>query len=99
MGQAQGAFLMTAIETLKSLHDQSVERGETMLAFLLDLAKTEAEDQARQAGLDAHTRTVLRQTSIIGFLGHVGSTPPQAAPVSRLKRSNGDAGRARRPSG
>jgi hypothetical protein len=74
---------MTTIEILQRLHDESAERGETMLAFLLDLAKTEAEDQVRQAGLDAEMRTALRDTSIIGFLSDVGGTPPQAAPARR----------------
>lgn len=78
---------MTTIDILQRLHDESAERGETMLAFLLDLAKTEAEDQVRQAGLEAETRTALRDTSIVGFLTDVGGTPPQAIPVRGRKRA------------
>ena len=83
MGQAPAEYLPTVIATLQNLQDESAERHETMLAFLLDLARTEAEDRLRQAGLDADTRAALRDTSTIGFLTDIGSTPPEPRQVQR----------------
>ena len=97
MAQAPAEFLPTVIAILQRLQDESAERQETMLAFLLDLARTEAEDRLRQAGLDSDMRTALRNTSTIGFLTDVGGTPPpQAVPVRRRKGSVGSTGRGPR---
>jgi hypothetical protein len=73
-------FLSNVISTLGRLQGDSAEHGETMLAFLLDLAKTEAEDRLRQAGLDADMRATLRDTSTVGFLGDIGR--PRETPAS-----------------
>jgi hypothetical protein len=42
-------FLHSMIEILNRLHDTSVERGEPLLASVLAIAKSEAEDALRHA--------------------------------------------------
>ena len=62
----QSEFLPTVIGILGELHQSTAERGQATLSLLIDLAKTEAEDALRQAGVDAEMRATLRGTSIVG---------------------------------
>jgi hypothetical protein len=66
MSSSSSEFLPSVIGILQELHATSSERGQTMLAFLLDLARTEAEDELRQAGLEAGIKSTLRETSTVG---------------------------------
>ena len=40
-------FLRVAIQAIDRIREKSIERGHLMLASLLDMAKTEAEDELR----------------------------------------------------
>jgi hypothetical protein len=93
MVQAPVEFLPSVIAVLQRLHDESAERNESMLAFLLDLARTEAEDRLRQAGLDEDLRSTLRATSTIGFLSRMGETAPAGPPPARRRKRKLSGGR------
>jgi hypothetical protein len=93
MVQAPVEFLPSVIAVLQQLQEESAERNESMLAFLLDLAKTEAEDRLRQAGLDDDLRSTLKATSTIGFLSRARETPPAAPPPSRRRKGKVNGGR------
>ena len=95
MGQASADFLPNVIALLRRLQEQSVEQNESMLAFLLDLARTEAEDRLRQDGLDAEMRLALQATSTVGFLASRQAEPPRP-PTRRKKPLSGAAGRGPR---
>ena len=69
-------FLPTVIGVLDRLHDKTAERGNSMLSFLLGLARTEAEDEMRSAIAHTDRRAVLRDTSC------ENSWRPTAAPES-----------------
>lgn len=56
-------FLSALIGILDRLHGKSAERGDSMLTFLLGLAKTEAEDELKSAVAQANRRATLRDTS------------------------------------
>ncbi len=56
-------FLPTVIGILEQLRASSAENGAANLAFLLDLAKTEAEDELRTAKAQADLRATLKETS------------------------------------
>jgi hypothetical protein len=62
----QSEFLPAVIGILDRLHQSTAEQGQATLSLLIDLAKTEAEDALRQAGIDAEMRATLRATSTIG---------------------------------
>jgi hypothetical protein len=52
-------FLPTAIGILTRLQAITVQRGRTNLAFLLDLARTEAEDELRYDRAEAELKSTL----------------------------------------
>jgi len=56
-------FLPKLIGILENLSAASAEIGAANLAFLLDLAKTEAEDELRTGQAQAEIRTTLKETS------------------------------------
>ena len=56
-------FLPSLIGILERLSAASAENGAANLAFLLDLAKTEAEDELRTTQAQAEIRTTLKDTS------------------------------------
>jgi hypothetical protein len=56
-------FLPNLIGILAQLSATSAENGASNLAFLLELAKTEAEDELRTAQAQADIRTTLKETS------------------------------------
>lgn len=66
MDKPDGSFLPTIIGILEGLRARSVEQGAANLAFLLDLAKAEAQDELRHADLEARLRTKLKETSTVG---------------------------------
>jgi hypothetical protein len=63
MPRSDDDFLPALIGILERLHAKSAERGDSMLAFLLGLAKTEAEDELKCQAAQADRRTALRDTS------------------------------------
>ena len=63
MPAADENFLPTLIGILEKLHAKSAERGDSMLTFLLGLAKTEAEDELKCEAEEARRRALLRDTS------------------------------------
>ena len=63
MDNRQTDFLPKVIGILERLSATSSERGAANLAFLIDLAKTEAEDELRTAKARAEIRTTLKETS------------------------------------
>ena len=63
MDMPQTDFLPTVIGILERLSATSAENGAANLAFLIDLAKTEAEDELRTAQAQAEIRTTLKETS------------------------------------
>jgi hypothetical protein len=63
MAEREDDFLPTAIGILTRLQAITVQRGRSNLAFLLDLARTEAEDELRHDKAEAELKTTLRQTS------------------------------------
>ena len=66
MDMPQSEYLPAVIGILDRLHRSTAERGQATLSLLIDLAKTEAEDVLRQAGVEAETRATLRETSTVG---------------------------------
>lgn len=56
-------YLPTLISILERLQAKTSERGESMLSFLLDLAKAEAQDELTTMQAEAGFRSRLRQTS------------------------------------
>lgn len=60
---ASDDFLPTLIGILDRLHTKSAERGDSMLTFLLGLAKTEAEDELKSEAAQADRLSALRDTS------------------------------------
>jgi hypothetical protein len=66
MEQPQADFLQGVVGILDRLHATTQTRGQATLSMLIDLAKTEAEDALRQAGIEADMRARLQQTSSIG---------------------------------
>lgn len=56
-------FLPAVIGILGRLQVTSAQHGSPMLAFLLDLAKAEAEDELRTAHLEEDLRSALKATS------------------------------------
>ncbi len=63
MDTSPAEFLPELIGLLERLTATSAEIGATNLAFLLDLAKTEAEDELRTGQAQADLRTTLKETS------------------------------------
>lgn len=53
-------FLPTMIGILEQLHEKSHARGSAMLSFLLDLARTEAEDELKTLVAEAELRSAYR---------------------------------------
>lgn len=66
MEQPQTDFLQGIVGILDRLHATTQTRGQATLSMLIDLARTEAEDALRQAGLEADMRARLQRTSSIG---------------------------------
>ena len=60
---ASDDFLPSLIGILDRLHTKSAERGDSMLTFLLGLAKTEAEDELKSEAAQAERMSALRETS------------------------------------
>jgi hypothetical protein len=58
-------FLPAVIGILARLQATTEEHGRPMLAFLLDLAKAEAEDELRTAHMEDDLRSALKETSSI----------------------------------
>jgi hypothetical protein len=56
-------FLPALIGILERLHARSAERGDSLLAFLLGLAKTEAEDRLKSEAEEADRRAAFRANS------------------------------------
>ncbi len=63
MARSDDGFLAVLIGILDRLHAKSAERGDSMLTFLLGLAKTEAEDELQSEAAQANRRAALRETS------------------------------------
>lgn len=59
-GMPEDNFLPTVIGILEQLHAKSSARGAAMLTFLLDLARTEAEDELKTAIAEANLRSAYR---------------------------------------
>jgi hypothetical protein len=56
-------FLPALIGILDRLHGKNAERGETMLTFLIGLAKTEAEDELKTQSACADRMATFRDAS------------------------------------
>ena len=63
MEKSDDDFLPEVIGILGRLQATSTEHGSPMLAFLLDLARAEAEDEMRTAHLEEGLRSALKETS------------------------------------
>jgi hypothetical protein len=65
MPKSDDDFLPAVIGILGRLQATTAEHGRPMLAFLLDLAKAEAEDELRTAHMEDDLRSALKETSSI----------------------------------
>ena len=63
MDKSDDDFLPAVIGILDRLQVTTAQHGRPMLAFLLDLAKAEAEDELRTDSLEQELRSALKQTS------------------------------------
>ena len=63
MDKSDDNFLPAVIGILGRLQVTTAQHGSPMLAFLLDLAKAEAEDELRTANMEEDLRSALRATS------------------------------------
>ena len=63
MDKSDDDFLPAVIGILDRLQVTTAQHGRPMLAFLLDLAKAEAEDELRTDSLELELRSALKQTS------------------------------------
>ena len=63
MERSQADFLPTMIAILERLHATSLDKGEPLLASILDIAKTEAEDALRHAREIAEMVSARTETS------------------------------------
>ena len=66
MDKSEDDFLPAVIGILGRLQVTTAQHGRPMLAFLLDLAKAEAEDELRTANMEQELRSALKQTSSAG---------------------------------
>jgi hypothetical protein len=63
MHKTDDDFLPAVIGILGRLQVTTAQHGRPMLAFLLDLAKAEAEDELRTANMEQELRSALKETS------------------------------------
>lgn len=80
MDMSRTDFLPSVIGILERLSATSAENGASNLAFLLDLARNEAEDELRTGQAQDRIRTTLKDTSCATSLA-------PAARLARLERS------------
>ena len=66
MDKSDDNFLPAVIGILGRLQATTAQHGSPMLAFLLDLARAEAEDELRTASLEEDLRSALKETSSAG---------------------------------
>ena len=81
MAKNDDDFLPAVIGILDRLQATTVEHGRPMLAFLLDLAKAEAEDELRTAHIEDDLRSTLKQTSSVASW-KAGDRPELSRPYS-----------------
>ena len=81
MADKQDDFLPAVIGILDRLQATTAERGRPMLAFLLDLAKAEAEDELRTDTMEGDFRSALKETSSVASwkAAHRPELSPQLA--------------------
>ena len=84
--QRDSAFLPSIANILSRLQKTSEEEGHSMLAYLIDLARTEAEEQIRCNLQDAMFRTEILATSST-HSWRAGAAEPQ---ISELDLSEFD---------
>ena len=63
MASQDDNFLPGIINILERLHTKTAERGDSMLPFLLNLAKTEAEDELKSQEAQRQRQAALEDTS------------------------------------
>lgn len=86
MNAPEADFLPRVIGILDRLHVTTAEHGEATLSLLIDLARTEAEDVLRQAGLEADLKTRREQTSSVSTWRQ-GGEPIQLREASEARNA------------